>query len=137
MASDLLRCPSCQRLLRVPDNLAGRPLRCPTCDAVFDAGEGLPAESPAPAVAVPDEPPVRRVIPPPAGREEPWEGRRGLPPHRGTLVLVLGVLGLVGTCGLLGPVAWVMGTADLAAMRDGRMDPEGRGQTEAGRILGI
>jgi hypothetical protein len=134
MASDLLRCPSCQRLLRVPNDLAGRPLRCPTCDATFDAAEGLPADTPpAPVVA---EPVPQRVIPPPAGRDDPRPVRRDLPPHRGVLILVLGILSLV-SCGLLGPVAWAMGHADLAAIREGRMDPEGRGQTEAGRILGI
>jgi len=37
----------------------------------------------------------------------------------------------------LGPVAWVMGNNDLAAMRAGRMDRSGEGLTQAGRILGI
>ena len=52
------------------------------------------------------------------------------------MVLTLGILSIV-ICGLLGPVAWVMGNNDLAAMRAGRMDPSGEGLTQAGRILGI
>jgi hypothetical protein len=57
-------------------------------------------------------------------------------PHRGVLILVLGILGLL-LCQLLGPVAWVLGKGDLRAMDAGQMDPEGRGLTQAGYILGI
>jgi hypothetical protein len=57
-------------------------------------------------------------------------------PHRGGLILVLGVMGLV-CCNLLSIVAWVMGNTDLAQIREGRMDPAGRGLTQAGMVLGI
>jgi hypothetical protein len=57
-------------------------------------------------------------------------------PHRATLVLVLGILGLI-VCGLLGIVAWVMGNGDLKEMDAGTMDPSGRSTTNAGRICGI
>ena len=60
-------------------------------------------------------------------------GRR---PHRGTLILVLGIIGLVA-CMPVGIAAWVMGNGDLAQMDRGEMDPEGRGMTKAGKILGI
>jgi hypothetical protein len=40
-------------------------------------------------------------------------------------------------CGILGPVAWIMGHIDLGEMRAGRMDPSGEGLTNAGRICGI
>lgn len=59
-----------------------------------------------------------------------------LQPHRGTLVLVLGILSLI-VCQPLGIAAWVMANGDLAAMNAGTMDPSGRSTTEAGRILGI
>ena len=59
-----------------------------------------------------------------------------LKPHRGVVVLVLGILGLV-CCLICGIVAWVMGNADLAEMDAGTMDPEGRGLTQAGKICGI
>ncbi|MBX3356152.1 MAG: hypothetical protein KF724_10715 [Phycisphaeraceae bacterium] len=61
----------------------------------------------------------------------------GLQPHRGTLVLVLGILGLVTTCAPIGVVAFFLGRADLKAMDTGVMDPTGRGMTQAGYICGI
>ncbi len=57
-------------------------------------------------------------------------------PHRGTLILVLGILGLV-ICGPLGIAAWVMGNGDLKQMDAGTLDPSGRGITNAGRICGM
>ena len=57
-------------------------------------------------------------------------------PHRGTLILVLGILGLV-VCAPLAIVAWVMGSGDLKEMDAGTMDPSGRGTTQAGKICGI
>jgi hypothetical protein len=57
-------------------------------------------------------------------------------PHRGTLILVLGILGLI-VCGPLGIAAWLMGSADLKEMDAGTMDPAGRGNTNAGKICGI
>ncbi len=57
-------------------------------------------------------------------------------PHRGTLILVLGILSLV-VCPPIGIVAWVMGSADLKEMDAGTMDPSGRGTTQAGKICGM
>jgi hypothetical protein len=59
-----------------------------------------------------------------------------LAPHRGVMVLVFGILGLV-VCFIFGILAWVFGNADLAEMNAGRMDPSGQGLTNAGRILGM
>ena len=63
-------------------------------------------------------------------------GNQRLQPHRGTVILVLGILGLV-MCGPIGIIAWIMGKSDLDAMRRGVMDPSGQGMTNAGYILGI
>jgi hypothetical protein len=57
-------------------------------------------------------------------------------PHRGTLVLVLGILSLV-VCAPLGIAAWVMGNGDLKEIDAGAMDPSGRSLTNAGRICGM
>ncbi len=58
-------------------------------------------------------------------------------PHRGTLILILGILGLV-MCGILtGIPAWIMGKNDLKAMAAGDMDPAGQNLTNVGKILGI
>jgi len=59
-----------------------------------------------------------------------------LKPHRGTTVLVLGILGLV-VCVICGIIAWVMGKNDLREMDAGIMDPSGRGTTNAGKICGM
>lgn len=56
--------------------------------------------------------------------------------HRGTLILVLGILSLI-ICYPMGFVPWFMGKTDLKAMAAGTMDPEGRTMTNIGMILGI
>ena len=57
-------------------------------------------------------------------------------PHRGVLILVFGILGIT-VCGIFGPVAWIMGKADMNEFRAGTMDPSGEQLTNIGRILGI
>jgi hypothetical protein len=59
-----------------------------------------------------------------------------LRPHRGGLILALGILGLV-CCFICGIIAWVMGNNDLRDMAAGRMDPSGQGMTQAGKICGM
>jgi hypothetical protein len=74
-------------------------------------------------------------------RREPL--RRDAEPHRGTMILVLGIVALVsmGVCPLVGAVlgvmAWVMGHGDLRKIRARQMDPEGEGITQAGWVCGI
>ena len=53
-----------------------------------------------------------------------------------TTALVLGILGIV-ICGVLAPVAWVMGNNEIQAIDAGRRPPENRGTANAGKILGI
>lgn len=57
-------------------------------------------------------------------------------PHRGGLVLTLGLLGVL-LFAPVGIVAWILGNKDLAAMRQGNMDNSGEGMTLAGKVLGI
>ncbi|NIP27418.1 MAG: hypothetical protein GWN67_03360 [Phycisphaerae bacterium] len=59
-----------------------------------------------------------------------------LAPHRGTMILVFGILSIV-CCLIFGIVAWVMASKDLKEMAAGRMDPSGQGITKAGMICGI
>jgi predicted Zn finger-like uncharacterized protein len=136
-----INCPSCSRALRVPDDLLGKNVKCPTCGTTFVAGaEAPPEEEPAP------QRPARAPAPPPdEDDEEPQDEERRprrrrrreyTQPHRGTLILVLGILSLV-VFQPLGIAAWIMGNNDLKEIRAGRMDPEGEGLTNAGRICGI
>lgn len=57
-------------------------------------------------------------------------------PHRGGLILALGILSFF-VCAPLAIAAWVMGNKDLADMDAGIMDDSGRANTQAGRIAGI
>ncbi|MCY2932302.1 MAG: GYF domain-containing protein [Planctomycetota bacterium] len=105
--------------------------------------EGMPAWQPANSVAGLLTPTAADgTAPPPLpGAPAAYDDFAATPgaylkPHRGTTILVLGILGLT-VCGVLGIVAWVMGSGDLREMDAGRMDPAGRGNTNAGKICGI
>ncbi|MFB0552760.1 MAG: hypothetical protein ACETWQ_05530 [Phycisphaerae bacterium] len=67
---------------------------------------------------------------------EEQRGQQPLKPHRGGVVLALGIIGLV-VCFICGIIAWVMGNNDLKEMAAGTMDLSGRGLTQAGRICGM
>lgn len=82
-------------------------------------------------------------------------GPLGPQPHRGPLILTLGIMAVsmhllvVGgmlfapCCGMslvglgLGIPAWIMGSTDLRLMARGAMDPAGREATQGGRVCGI
>jgi len=199
MASMILGCPSCNRKLRVTDELVGKEVKCPTCGTTFQAtadlwtsqqalsqGEqGQPTAEWKQATSKPGEtganaskesssteshgqteragslqpcpfcgepiaadstrcPSCQETI---EGDEDdrPWEtqapftGRRDSEPHRGTLILILGILSLVVfPVGLpLGITALLMGRRDLKKIRSNAMDPAGEGTTLAGWICGI
>jgi hypothetical protein len=81
--------------------------------------------------------------------EEEGEVRRDCDPHRGGVVLTLGIAGLVlavptfccpvvALAGVgMSVAAWILGHGDLRRMRRGVVDPDGRGSTQAGMICGI
>jgi hypothetical protein len=82
-----ISCPKCSRPLKVPDNLIGATVRCPSCQAVFEAiVEGGPSgamESPLrpapPPSPIREDEPIRRRPPRPedaADDEEPPRPRR-------------------------------------------------------------
>jgi hypothetical protein len=157
---DIINCPSCQRKLQVPESLFGQDVQCPTCGATFTArADSGPAPAPPPPPADPArDKPTYDLEGPPQERREPGRPsrddyddyddrddyrdrrrprRRDLIPHRGSTILTLGILSLI-ICGpILGPIAWIMGNQDMADIKAGRMDPEGEGSTNAGRICGI
>lgn len=67
---------------------------------------------------------------------EPISGAAPASSNRPTIILVLGILGVV-CCGLLAPVAWIMGSSELKAIRAGSASAAGEGLAKAGMILGI
>ncbi len=67
----------------------------------------------------------------------PAANRTYLVPHRGGMILALGIIAWVFTCPIFSIVAWMLGTSDLREMREGRMEPSGMGLTRAGHILGL
>jgi hypothetical protein len=154
----IVTCPdeTCGRQLRVPDELLGKSVKCPKCGKIFTAREDTGAPPPAPARPQPAEeeeyereeeeerrPARRRSVA--RDDDEDFDDRprrrrrrRDYVPHRGTMILVFGILSVVGIVSpVFGPLAWIMGNQDLAEIRAGRMDPEGEGSTNAGRICGI
>jgi predicted Zn finger-like uncharacterized protein len=217
----IVDCPSCNRKLRVPDELLGKKVKCPTCSGTFDAvaasvsspsassagsvepqfslgeksapvssdpispappGSSRPSESSGtpeseqetllhdPAKSAPEEdlepcPYCGEKIAKDATRctfcgeeldeedkgDRPWDQgyrpyrdvRRDSEPHRGTLILTLGIVSIV-TAWLLGPIGlvvgiitWFMGQRDLKKMKANVMDPQGLGSTQAGWICAI
>jgi hypothetical protein len=143
----------------VPDNLIGTKVRCSTCEAIFvaeTAEPSNPVEESGPRISqappLPPPPPVDdddEMDEPPRRRRRRWEDeddfgprgkRRDLQPHRGTTILILGIVSIL-FCGPLGLVtsipAWVMGRNDLRGMREGRIDGDGEGLTMAGYVMGI
>ena len=169
-------CPSCGVTLKVPDSFLGKKVRCASCSAVFEA------KAPAPLPAAVDEIAVEENIRdtataplPEAPLDEPDQRddyddrdyrdgresrrrrrrRRDVEPHRGGLVMglgigsaVMGVVGLSAVCCIcfavlplagipMGAFAWIMGQGDLKKMDQGLLDNDGRGSTQAGYICGI
>jgi hypothetical protein len=114
-------CPGCGRRITWAD------LRCPYC------GEELEPEDDAQRWWR-----TRQLV------------RRDYEPHRGPLIVSLGnvsmIVGGLSLCMFgfgalisipLGALAWLMANRDLEHMREGRMDPRGKAQTETGRAGGI
>src|SRR5690348_8759210 len=84
---DTFPCPACSRQLRVPGNLVGRLVKCPSCETTFVAAADIPDVLPTPpSDREPGEPPPPGRSPVGEGRyqeEVPWgEARGGRGPAR-------------------------------------------------------
>ena len=148
--ANVISCPKCERQLRVPDELLGQNVKCPSCSETFTAE--VPARQPPsssssrPSPPPPrdddeDDRPSRRR--PPSRRDDDDDDyerparRRHLAAHRGDTIQLLGILSFFFAPLILGPMAWVMGNNDLKEMDAGRMDPAGRSATNTGKICGM
>jgi predicted Zn finger-like uncharacterized protein len=102
-------CPSCNRKLRVPDELLGKKVKCPTCGTVFQADESTtpapagPAEAEEPVASAPvEERPVPDQRP---GTDEdeaalgPPRTSSGTKPEKvqtiGVMMLISGILAIL------------------------------------------
>lgn len=85
-------------------------------------------------------PPGPQPMGAPGGHPPQPYGQQGygppMKPHRGTAVLILGILSWV-VCGLCAIPGLIMGGADLKQMRSGVMDRSGEGMTKAGYYLSM
>jgi predicted RNA-binding Zn-ribbon protein involved in translation (DUF1610 family) len=145
--ADVISCPSCQRKLQVPESLIGQDVQCPSCGATFIArigGAAPPSGAPRPQPTRPWDTSRRPedAGPPQSGSSaqddfdsEERPRRRDLAPHRGALILTLGLIGIV--IWPAAPFAWTMGNGDLKEIHAGRMDPDGEGQVHAGMVCGM
>jgi predicted Zn finger-like uncharacterized protein len=106
MPEVIIRCPQCERQLRVPDEMIGRLVRCPTCGMTFTlASGGAPpqpaAEPPAvlPAGPPPEEPPYADALPvgrrPAAWAEYPDDDEQARSAVRPPAICLL-IVGLLG-----------------------------------------
>ncbi len=152
------RCPKCSTLVNIP--VAGHGVEDPLGRSAQDPlGVGSAPAKGVPGAAAASNPysvspgmAHSKPAPNPAGSAY---GGQYVKNHRGSGVLALGIVSLVFAlssvftfcCGLflilpvisitVGIIGWIMGSADLKAMRTGRMDRSGEGQTKAGWILSI
>jgi hypothetical protein len=144
--------------LQVQETHLSKQVRCPACQQVFVAAAPPPPEE-VPDVGVfevPQPSPVRAARPSPRGQAENplnFEERPGhdleeddqeageVRPHRGGLILTLGILSLVFAfccpllCWIEGGIALNMANSDLRMMSLRKMDRSGRGMTQTGKTL--
>ena len=160
------KCQGCEKKLRVPDEFAGRKAKCPNCQTILQVPANSQSETVEPLEVQPpiassssdlfagldssdSSQPSYGQSPSPFATSNPYSrpqqqrpqqpGRRrsGGAPHRGGLVLGLGIGAMVcNFCLIPGILALIFGMADLKAMKEGRMDDEGHGLTLAGTIMG-
>lgn len=134
--SDRLTCPECGWSGLPPRDPDGEVLGCPICRSALDDPDVVDHDDQ-------DE-----------EDERPWEEpgehvRRDAEPHRGVLLLTLGIVTLVlatlasCTCGAtglvslpMGAITWALAGQDLQRMRNRTMEPD-QGQTNAGRICAM
>ena len=131
-------CPECSRLLSVDELHAGMQARCPACECVFtiphqNSLDDFPSETSTQATN-PFAPSTASVAWDQAGSTE--VDYQNLLPHRGNLVLVMGILSWFLCC-VFGIVAWYLGSQDIKQMNAGSMDPSGLTLTKAGYWIGV
>jgi phage FluMu protein Com len=117
----LIACPECGKHLQVPGDLMGEKVQCPECNENFVAEQSQPSS------------PTRRSSRVPVSRPRPAKQASG----RGTMLIMLSVVGFLCVPYILGPIVWILANNDLKAMREGKMDDTDESTTKMARIFGI
>jgi predicted RNA-binding Zn-ribbon protein involved in translation (DUF1610 family) len=158
--TEFITCTQCKKTLQIPEQYLGETVQCPECGHQFTATAESVTSHPKPATAAAGSG-SKRWAPEPGEDDYPRRRQRDfdddedsdeldvsrgirsrLRPHRGGLVMSLGLISLVGGWAMclpvvIGPIAWIMAQADLRAMRDGEMDPSGESMVRTGQVCGI
>ncbi len=154
LTGEIITCPHCRRKLNLREEYLGQTVQCPACREQFTAE--LPPSAPQPPL------PPRQVETPHPDHDRPERSRddydpprrrrrdcddydddyRHGRPHRGAVILTLGILGLalcwIPLAGwVMGGIALGMGNSDEMEMARGVVDRSGKGQTQAGKICGL
>ena len=119
----IINCPSCDRGLQLPENLAGQAVQCPTCGHTFTASAD--GRSDAAPIYRPEDvqpPPSRRPASPPPyeeeyGDEPPARRRRREKPGKVQAVSIMMLVG--GIYALLHIIATVIGSGFVCCVWPG------------------
>lgn len=117
----IVDCPICNRKLRVPDDLLGQRVKCPTCAQEFTAQVSAPAPLPPPGFVLPGATPRAPAPAPPRSyapqslydefgeRHPSTSSARDAVMAPAVALLVAGIIGLVSMGGLtvLGTIGWL------------------------------
>jgi predicted Zn finger-like uncharacterized protein len=127
-------CPECQKEFTVPDDLAGKKIRCKACNTMMlvPGGEEVVAEEPRPArhrrdEEVDDRPRRRDRDEPPRDDDRPRRRERKKKGSALKVVLVVGLLGVFLVCPMCGGGGWAIwhfGIRDRGAADDMKYVPD-------------
>jgi predicted Zn finger-like uncharacterized protein len=94
MSDNVIHCPECQRQLKVPEEMLGRLVKCPTCGAMFTVAAASATGDAPPVVAAATPAPAATLAEPvePDAAVDQVAAAIKLP---GTFLLLVGSLGLI------------------------------------------
>jgi hypothetical protein len=125
---------TCGKVLQVADELAGRRVRCPACQAVLSVPGGAAAESAGSGEGIRAEPAVRRPRLPEDGEEAP-DGGETVTSRKAVWSLVLGIASFC--CSLAAGIpAVVFGALALSDINKSRGRTVGTGLAVGGIVTG-
>jgi hypothetical protein len=136
-----IECPACNASIRAPLSIAGTKTSCPGCGQRILIPDQRNKTMLAKVIddGPPPHPPslASRPVPAPVLADIVDEDDVAVEPSHGTAILVMGLVGMFTLPFIFGPITWLWADEELRKMKAGRMDPEGKANTETGRLMGI